>query len=82
MEENNELLYTILSCDDVALFQIDDDVTPLSVDKLIRLNHRVDCPVSWPIHPTHSLLPHPFFVILTHSAVSPSPSCIIIFYTR
>ena len=30
----------------LALFQTNDDVTPLSVDKLIRLNHRVDCPVS------------------------------------
>lgn len=56
--EEGVALQVHLSCDDdvhvhvhVALFQIDDDVTPLSVNKLIRLNHHIDCPVSWLAHP-------------------------------
>jgi hypothetical protein len=30
----------------LALLQAESDVTPLSIDKLVRLNHSIDCPVS------------------------------------
>ena len=50
----------------IALFQAKSDVSPLAVDKLIRLNHRIDCPVSslatlnspiLSLTPSHSLQP-------------------------